>query len=131
VEKQSAHHKFQFEAGGGNNMYIDDINIYSGSPSDELVTADAGLTEGTLVSGLGVYPNPTDGDLNIRFNMGSDEDAVIYIQNVAGQITQQTLVKAKTGSNLVLVDTEDLSTGLYFLKLQVGNAQQTVQFVVK
>lgn len=124
-------YKFQFEAGGGNNMYIDDINIYSGSPSDELVTADAGLTEGTLVSGLGVYPNPTEGELNIRFNMGGDEDAVIYIQNVAGQITQQSLVKAKTGSNLVLVDTNNLASGLYFLKLQVGKSQQTVQFVVK
>lgn len=124
-------YKFTFEAGGGNNFYIDDINIYSGSPSDDIVTASAGLTEGSLVSGLGVYPNPADAELNIRFNMGNDEDATIQIQDLAGKITQQTLVKAKTGSNLVLVDTSKLASGLYFLKLQVGNAQQTVQFVVK
>ena len=31
-----------FVAGGGNNMYIDDINIYQGSPSDEI----AGISEG-------------------------------------------------------------------------------------
>jgi hypothetical protein len=124
-------YKFVFEAGGGNNIFIDDINIYNGSPSDDIVSGSAGLTEGSLVSGLGVYPNPTDGELNIRFNMGNDEDAIIQIQDLAGKITQQNIVKAKTGSNLVLVNTNELASGLYFLRLQVGNTQQIVQFVVK
>src|SRR5690606_31964793 len=29
--------KFQFTAAGGNNVYVDDINIYAGPPSNDIV----------------------------------------------------------------------------------------------
>jgi PKD repeat protein len=124
-------YKFAFEAGGGNNIYIDDINIYNGAPSDEIVTSNLGLAEGSTVSGLGVYPNPTDGDLNIYFNLENDEDATIQIQDLTGKRVGQFSIKGKTGSNLTLVGTSNLSSGLYFLNVKVGHAQQTVQVVVK
>ena len=124
-------YKFKFESGGGNNIYIDDINIYSGSPSDDLVSSNAGIPQSSLDAGLDVYPNPTEGSLTIRFNLASDEDATILIQDLTGKITQQNSIQAKTGSNLVLIDTDHLSAGLYFVKLQAGNAQQTVQVVVR
>ena len=124
-------YKFTFEAGGGNNIYIDDINIYSGAPSDDLISPNAGLTQGSLDAGLNVYPNPTDGSLTIRFNLEGDEDATIQIHDLTGKVAQQNSINAKAGSNLVLVDTGNLSAGLYFVKLRTTNAQQTVQVVVK
>lgn len=122
--------KFRFDGSGGNNIYIDDINIYSGAPSDIIITA--GVSENTsLIHELEVYPNPTDEELNIHFTIPSDQDVNIFIQDVAGKITQSQLVKAKIGSNLVMMNTENLSSGLYFMNIQMGTSQKTVQFVVK
>lgn len=121
-------YKFVFEAGGGNNFYLDNINIYQGGPSDNLVI---GLEENEDLSGLSVYPNPTDEELNIRFSANSANTAHVQIQDLSGKLLQNYAVNANAGSNLVIVDARELSSGMYFLKLTSGGAQQTVQFVVK
>lgn len=122
--------KFRFDGSGGNNIYIDDINLYSGAPSDNLITS--GISENTsLIHELEVYPNPADEELNVHFTIPSDQDVLIQIQDVSGKVTQNQLVKAKVGSNLVMMNTEKLSSGLYFMNIQMGTAHKTIQFVVK
>lgn len=121
-------YKFNFEAGGGNNIYLDNINIYQGAPSDVLVI---GLDENEGVSGLNVYPNPTDNELNIRFSVNSAQTSQVQIQDLSGKILQTYNVNANAGSNLVLVDTKDLSSGMYFLKVSGPGSEQIVQFVVR
>ncbi|MFK7785717.1 MAG: M43 family zinc metalloprotease [Crocinitomicaceae bacterium] len=120
--------RFEFESDGGNNLYLDDINLYSGAPSDEIV----GINESDFeIDALSVFPNPTEKDLNIRFSLKSAEQANIVVQDVAGKITQTATINATEGSNLVLMNTANLATGMYFLNIQVGDAQKTIQFVVK
>lgn len=122
--------KFRFDGSGGNNIYIDDINIYSGAPSDVIVLA--GVSENaSLINELEVYPNPVDDEVNIHFSIPTDEDVYIQIQDVTGKIAQSQLIKAKMGSNLVMMDTDILSSGLYFMNIQMGTSHKTVQFVVK
>ncbi len=122
--------KFQFTGSGGNNLYLDDINIYSGAPSDVIVTA--GLDEqSALINGLEVYPNPTDGEVNVSFSIPTDENVTVQIQDVSGKLAQTHAIKANSGTNLVMMDAKDLSSGLYFLTIQMGTSKKTVQFVVK
>ncbi|MDX2360644.1 MAG: M43 family zinc metalloprotease [Crocinitomicaceae bacterium] len=121
-------YKFGFEAGGGNNIYLDDINIYAGSPSDDIVV---GLNDGSEIGGLNVYPNPVEDELNVQFSVASAQKAVISIQDVSGKSVQQHLVQANEGSNMVFMDTKKLASGMYFLNIQLGNSQRTIQFVVK
>lgn len=122
--------KFRFDGSGGNNIYIDDINLYSGAPSDVIVLA--GVSENaSLINELEVYPNPADEEVNVHFSIPSDEDVHIQIQDVTGKIAQSQLIKAKMGSNLVMMDTDTLSSGLYFMNIQMGTSHKTVQFVVK
>lgn len=120
--------RFEFESDGGNNIYIDDINIYSGSPSDVIV----GIEENEFdIEGLSVYPNPTDEDLNIRFTLNSAEQASLIVQDVTGKVTQSATVNGTEGLNLVMMDTSTLASGMYFLKIQIGGSYKTIQFVVK
>ena len=56
--------KFSFTGDGGNNLFLDDINFYRGSPSDNLVL---GLDELSSVNGLSLYPNPAANELNVKF----------------------------------------------------------------
>ena len=122
--------KFAFEAGGGNNMYIDNINIYEGEPSGELVV---GLTdvEETVLSGISLYPNPAQDELNVEFSMDATQDVVLNIQDLTGKVAQRMLIKAQSGANHVFVETGELSSGMYFLEIQTGGLKETRQFVVK
>lgn len=122
--------KFEFESDGGNNIYLDDINIYAGAPSETIILA--GLEEnGFDIDGLSVYPNPTDNDLNIRFSLSSAEQTNLVVQDLSGKIVQSALVNASEGSNLVMMDLNQLAPGMYFLKVQIGTSQKTIQFVVQ
>ena len=122
--------KFAFEAGGGNNMYLDNINIYEGEPSDELVVGITDL-EDTELSGLTLYPNPTDSELNVEFTVESTQDIVLSMQDLTGKIVQQHLIKAETGANHVFIETSGMAAGVYFLEIYVGGSKETRQVIVK
>ena len=120
-------YKFEFEAGGGNNFYLDNINLYEGSPSDEIV----GLGELSEVSQLSVYPNPTDKELNIAFTAKNSARTMITITSVTGKQIQTHYIQAQTGSNIVSVDTNEMDSGVYFVQININGASKTIQFVVK
>ena len=120
--------KFRFEGEGGNNFYLDDINLYEGSPSDNLVI---GVDELNTFNSLELFPNPTEDELNLRFSLDKKEDMKFVISDLSGKITQQHSFKASEGSNLVMFDTNSLSAGMYFLTIGTSTSLKTMQFVVK
>lgn len=121
--------KFNFDAGGGNNVYIDDINIYAGSPSDVIVLV--GLDEETAFQQANLYPNPTDNEVNVTFNSAVGQDVIVTVTDVTGKQIQQHYIHALEGQNLVTMTTETLAAGSYFVLLNNGSATKTMQFVVK
>lgn len=121
-------YKFRFEGDNGNNIYLDNINIYPGAPSEEIVL---GLAESGEIEELALYPNPTEGELNVRFTVGASQSAYLQVQDVSGKVVQTSVVNALEGTNIVILGTDELATGSYFLNIQVGGAQKTLQFVVK
>ncbi|OFZ54823.1 MAG: hypothetical protein A3D92_02780 [Bacteroidetes bacterium RIFCSPHIGHO2_02_FULL_44_7] len=121
-------YKFQFEAGGGNNIYLDNINIYAGAPSDNLIV---GISENEGVDGLAVYPNPADEELNVRFAVNNAQTTMVHVQDLSGKILQTYAIQANVGSNLMMINTQELASGMYFLSIESGGFQQTVQFTVK
>ncbi len=124
-------YKFAFEAGGGNNIYIDDINIYQGSPSDDIVDGIAGINELNNISHIAVYPNPTNGELNVSFSIQNDEKTTISIQDVSGKIIQAHLINAINGENVVSIDTQKMGAGIYFMQISVNGTVKTKKFIVE
>jgi PKD repeat protein len=120
--------KFRFEGDNGNNFYLDDINLYKGSPSNEVVL---GLAEAGSIEELSLYPNPTEESVNLRFSIATDEKANVLIRDISGKVLQQSELFAKQGSNLVMLDVSDLAAGMYFVQLRIGTSEKTLQFVVK
>jgi PKD repeat protein len=121
-------YKFEFEGSGGNNFYLDDINIYYGAPSDNIVM---GLAENGEINELSLYPNPTDNELNIRFSVNEAQTAIVQILDITGKVAETHNVNVVPGSNLLMMDTKSLASGTYFAALKVGDAQKVMQFVVK
>ena len=121
--------RFEFKSDGGNNIYIDDINLYAGAPSDNIVLA--AVEELSSVTGAMVYPNPADAELNIKFAAVSDQNMKVIITDITGKVIQQNDVHAIQGDNVVLVSTETLAAGSYFVRLTDGTYYTTLPFVVK
>lgn len=119
--------KFRFESDGGNNVYIDDINIYSGAPSNDIVT---GIGELQVENAI-VFPNPADNEVNVRFTALTGQTMQLYVTDLLGNKLQQHTINANEGDNLVLLSTETLAAGLYMIQLTEGTAVKTMQFVVK
>jgi hypothetical protein len=120
--------KFRFEGEGGNNIYLDDINLYQGAQSDNIVL---GINEITELNSFGLYPNPADEELNVQFNLAQAEKVNFEITNLAGQKIDRQVINASQGDNLILFDTAKLASGMYLLTVGTGNSAKTVQFVVK
>lgn len=121
-------YKFRFEGANGNNIFIDDINMYSGAPSDNIVL---GLTDMGDIEQLNLFPNPTEGELNLQFSLNAAQTVTIQLQDVCGKVVQNHSINAAIGSNLVLMDTQNLAAGSYFVAIQAGETQKVLQFVVK
>lgn len=69
-----------------------------------------------------IYPNPTNGIININVT----EDSTLAIYNISGQLVRQQMLS--TGENNLQLD---LPTGLYILKSDVGNKTFNQKLVVK
>lgn len=119
--------KFEFESDGGNNLYLDNINLYQGGPSDDIVL---GLNE-LEISNASLYPNPTDGEINLSFDLTNAQTAQLSIMDLAGKQLRSFDIQASEGKNLAFIDVNELSSGVYFLNLSVGGVSQKLRFVIQ
>lgn len=120
--------KFEFNGQGGNNFFLDDINLYLGSPSNTVVL---GIAEEGEISELSIYPNPADEIMNLRFTLNSNQVTAIQIHDISGKIAQKYMINAAGGTNDVLIETKDLESGVYFITVNAGEIKKTLQFIVQ
>lgn len=119
--------KFIFESDNGNNMYLDNINLYQGAPSDDLIL---GLGEMELTE-LNVFPNPTDGDLNLEFNLNNAHVTKFTIIDLTGKEIESHTVSGQAGKNVAFMNVNTLSSGVYFLRINVDGTSQQLRFVIQ
>ncbi len=120
--------KFNFESDQGNSIYIDNINIYEGSPSDDIVLV--GLEE-NAINGLEIYPNPAENEITIRYDIANSQSTRISIQDITGKENSSVKVNSVAGSNLVFIDLSTVSAGIYFIVIENGEEKVVKKIVVK
>ena len=120
--------KFRFEGNGGNNFYLDDINLYAGSASNDLVL---GVQETATISSLELFPNPVEDELKLHFISKQNEAIQFSIIDVTGKILSRQIIKAVSGSNVVLFPVSNLASGAYFLKMGYEETINALRFIVK
>jgi PKD repeat protein len=120
--------KFKFEGEGGNNIYLDDINLYDGDPSDELVL---GLSGNKEFSGVEVYPNPAENETNVSFSLMSSQEVLFTVYDYSGKLIERQVVKGVEGPNVIMYNTSTISSGIYYIKLESNQHAFTTPFVVK
>lgn len=122
-------YKFRFEGNGGNNIYIDDINIYNGAPSDDIVLGITNV-ENTLKNTV-LFPNPNDGELSISFSLENAQQVTLKVMDISGKELKSTVVSGNTGENIILMDNSDFASGMYFVQLSTAKSNKVLQFIKK
>lgn len=84
---------------------------------------------GTFITGI--YPNPTDGKINVNITAADDTEYTFRIYNTLGQEISKTFVYAKTGSNIFELDLTRLAIGTYELVIMENGKSQGVFKIVR
>ena len=78
-----------------------------------------------------VYPNPTSGNLYVEVNASSDSEVVMTVFNIMGQKVAEKNASINTGINTTSINTNELSSGVYFVTVKANGFEKTMKFVVK
>jgi PKD repeat protein len=104
--------KFVFTSNGGNNVYLDDINL----------DIDAGINSlDNLGTTLQVFPNPATGLVNIGFTLVTSKKLDVSILNILGQPIYKSIKENyPSGQNALSINIKDVPAGIYFVKISDG-----------
>ncbi|MEZ5198786.1 MAG: T9SS type A sorting domain-containing protein [Bacteroidales bacterium] len=69
-----------------------------------------------------VYPNPFEDYTNVSFNLNESSYVELSVYNIVGEVVyQDQYSEMGTGSQKLLLDTQDYKPGIYFINLLVGD----------
>ncbi|MBK7855003.1 MAG: T9SS type A sorting domain-containing protein [Bacteroidetes bacterium] len=97
------------------------------------VTEQGNIIEEEIVSDeIQVYPNPSFGELNVRFTAGDNENFSFKVIDVLGKTLAQSTYNSIQGENIQQLDLNKLPSGIYFLCIEKqGNKIHTKRFVIE
>jgi len=113
--------KFKFINGGGNDLYIDDINL-SGPLS---------LNENEILRDVAVYPNPAYDNVVLSFHAANTlENASVKLLDASGRIVKNIAYQDfLRGENNVEFSIADLANGWYLVSLESLNRKMVVKLI--
>jgi PKD repeat protein len=116
--------RFELVSGGGNNLYLDDIQIDAVLSNQAAIMATADWR---------VYPNPGKGQLNISFYQPEAADARIWITDLTGRQMGPIIQKqVLSGRHDVAIDMQQyLSSGMYILHFENGSGVITEKITIQ
>ena len=117
--------RFEFTFDGGNNIFIDDINIRNPSGIREL---------GANSASLSIYPNPTGDNASLTVTAKEDlENVTILITDTRGRIVREI----QQGNNFrqgtthkVQLPASELANGLYFVQVVSDKGRLVEKLIV-
>ena len=119
--------KFEFTSGGGNNIYLDDINIGA--------FGTVGINDFSNIASFSVYPNPTSSSAQISFNLMEDVNELrIKVRNSLGQVVTNVIngQSFNAGKYTLKIDEErSLSSGIYFIEFNADNNMKVQKLIVQ
>jgi len=102
------------------------VTIADGNYSDQMsvvikVTPSSGINESSVVSDVSVFPNPSNGDCQLKFNSEWNGEGIIEIFNISGSVNLTIPVNLNKGLNSLPIITGTLKPGTYLLSLRTSD----------
>lgn len=116
--------KLEFTSKSGNNIYIDNINIYD--------PATVGLEHNEFLNYIEVFPNPASNNLTVNYNLKASGTLKIELLDISGRLIDSVFEGIRpAGEHSQNMQVTDLSAGIYFVRLSVDGDQTTRKLVVQ
>jgi PKD repeat protein len=118
--------KILYSNGGGNNLYIDDINIFD--PTDP----SASIMDNQRLDAFKLYPNPSNDNTNLLINISDNSETNIFITDMIGKVVNHVQRGILTqGEHNFNINVSDLSKGVYFVNVNVDGKVSTKKLIVE
>jgi len=78
-----------------------------------------------------VFPNPAGYDATLAFNSKVNGTSVITVINQLGSVVLRKTIAVNEGGNVKKLDVTSLASGMYYIKIQNGDAVQTAKIVIR
>jgi len=115
-------YKFYFESDNGNNIFIDDINLYPESWLEN--------PENTIENTVSIYPNPTKNNSILNYFSAANDDVNITLLNIVGQkINTVYNGSISTGATQFDINMEELPKGIYIVKIENSTGVKSVKLI--
>lgn len=115
--------KFEMISGGGNALYIDNIQI--GTPT-------TGIHSSYLNESISVYPNPTSQTININYTTQHAGNYVLKVYNMLGSLVYKTNVESDARNNSIVLDKNDLNIqdGIYLVEMVTNTRKISTRLII-
>jgi len=90
-------------------------------------------TKATINTQIKVYPNPTKGDINLKFEMLNNDELTILLYDATGRVVANLDKNISRTGNSVIVNYQNynLAEGLYILRVKSPTYENTFKIMVK
>ena len=83
------------------------------------------------INNFAMFPNPTSGDVTIRFDLETATDMTLNIYNAMGSKISSQNLGTVVGEQILTAATSEFAAGMYMVELTNGHASQTVKLIVR
>ena len=126
-------YKFLFTSGKGNNLYLDNINIYGTDTLGNQVGSPTSITEFINVNNVNVYPNPANDNVSIAIDLTNRQELLsVGIYDLLGKKVLSVFEgNAIEGQHVYNASTKSLSSGMYLVLIDNGNSVVSQKLIIK
>jgi hypothetical protein len=116
--------------------FSNETSVFGGAQLGELdlgslITSNSLVAEQTVLDHVLAYPNPTDKQLNLEFELYESAKVGIQLLDIEGKVVQKKPSKiANAGKQFFNLAIEELPAGIYFLRLKCGSQKYTKRIVI-
>jgi hypothetical protein len=122
--------------GGANHTVFYNVNgTVSANAMKTAITnalaATTGIPNNNISMGLSVFPNPALYDTKITYTLTKATNVSIELMNILGEKVNTTSLGVQSpGKQEYQINVETLKEGVYFIKLNAGEAVETIKITV-
>lgn len=124
---QINHYSFSHAVTSPRSYYkLRTVDINGDVSLSEIITVNANCK--VLLAEISLYPNPTNNDIKLSFTAEKERTMELSVIDGLGRIVLEKQTEISTGFNTVELLTDDLSPGIYHVKIH-GDYLYNLQFV--
>ena len=105
------------------------LSLAAGGPFIPL-SVYTGINELKNDVNMQLFPNPTSGVLNAKFSLTGTSNVTVDVTDLSGQVIEKVLNGNYSGNQQIAINTNQLSQGMYFLRVTSGDGISVNKFSV-